>query len=191
VYHQTPVTASRVNGEPFDSRSLLWRLGSRFGVRAHMDQMDKPWKFTAVRAVMALATFMYLPFVLPVAGLPRWSAPWWPSTEGQGVMVLTLIVTFALWADGCFLLPRRSRRKLQSSKFGTGNRFENVALGLFLVRSFLLYSGAPASAGLSLKTHDSRFAIIFATASALLILLLPRPKLRDPGGTCDEGASGT
>jgi hypothetical protein len=42
-----------------------------------------------------------------------------------------------------------------------------------------LYSGAPAGAGLSFATHDSRYAIIFAALSALMILLLPRPKPRD------------
>ena len=156
-----------------------------------MKEMDKPWKFTTVRAVMAAATFVYLPFVLPVAGFPRWSAPWWPSTEGQGAWVFTMIVTLALWADGWFLLPWLSRRKLRSSTIGTANRFENAALGSFLVRAVLLYSGAPAGAGLSFKTHDSRYAIIFATASAFLILLLPKPRLRDATRPCDDGASVT
>ena len=144
-----------------------------------MDQMDKPWKFTAVRAVMVAASFIYLPFVLAAAGLPRWRAPWWPSAEGQDAMAFTMIVTLALWTDGWFLLPWLSRRRLRSSTVGTGDRLENAAWVSFLVRTVLLYSGAPAGAGLSFKTHDSRYAIIFATASALLILLLPNPKARD------------
>jgi hypothetical protein len=37
--------------------------------------MDKPWKFTAVRAGMAALTLIYLPFVLSDAGSPEWGAP--------------------------------------------------------------------------------------------------------------------
>jgi hypothetical protein len=144
-----------------------------------MDQMDKPWKFTAVRAAMAAATLLYLPFVMPVAGPPRWSAPWWPGAGGQGSLAFTMIVTLALWAYGWFLLPWLSRRKLRSSAATAANKFENAALGSFLVRGVLLYSGAPAGAGLSFEKHDSRYAIIFAAASALLILLLPKPKSRN------------
>jgi hypothetical protein len=138
--------------------------------------MDKPWKYTAVRVAMAAATFAYLPFVLPVAGAPPWSAPWWPSTDGQAAMVFTTIATLALWADGWFLLPWLSRRRQRSSRIDTASRFKNAALGSFLARAALLYSGAPAGAGLSFMTRDSRYAIVFAAASALLILLLPKPK---------------
>src|SRR5450631_3005069 len=144
-----------------------------------MDQIDKPWKFKAVRAVMAAATLIYLPFVLPDTGLPRWSGPWWPRSSGQGALAFTMVVTLALWAYGWFFLPWLSRRKLRSSRAKAANKFQNAALGAFLVRAVLLYSGAPAGAGLSFERHDSRYAIIFAAASALLILLLPKPKRRD------------
>jgi hypothetical protein len=144
-----------------------------------MDQMDKPWKFTAVRAVMAAATLLYLPLVMPVAGPPRWRAPWWPSAGRQGSFAFTMTVTLALWAYGWFLLPWLSRRKLRSSAAAAANKFENAAFVSFFVRAALLYSGSPAGAGLSFESHDSRYAIIFAAVSALLILLLPKPKSRD------------
>jgi hypothetical protein len=157
-----------------------------------MDHMDKPWKYTVVRACLAAATFTYLPFVLPAAGMPRWDATWWPSTGGQDAMVFTIIVTLALWADAWLLLPWLARRKLRSSRRGTTNRSKNAALGTFLVRAALLYSGAPAGAGLSFRTHDSRYAIIFATASALLILLLPKAKgAVEQAVAADNPAAGT
>jgi hypothetical protein len=138
--------------------------------------MDKAWKYTAVRAVLAAATFIYLPFVLPAAGVPQWNAPWCPTADGQDSLVFTVIVTLALWADAWLLLPWLARRKLRSSRAGIPNRSKNGALGTFLVRATLLYGGAPAGAGLSFRTHDSRYAIIFAMVSAFLIFLLPRAK---------------
>jgi hypothetical protein len=156
-----------------------------------MDQMNKPWKYMAVRAVLAAATFTYLPFVLPVAGAPHWSAPWWPTTDGQDAMAFAIIATLALWADAWFLLPWLSRRKSRSSRIGNTNRFKNAALGSFLTRAALLYGGAPAGAGLSFKIRDSRYAIIFATASALLILLLPKPKGAVEHAVADNPAAGT
>jgi protein-S-isoprenylcysteine O-methyltransferase Ste14 len=117
--------------------------------------MDKPWKFTAVRVGMAALTLIYLPFVLSDAGAPEWSAPWRPSAGGAGVLAFTIVVTLALWADGWLLQAWLSRRKSRSARAATAHKFESSAFGWFLVRSSLLYSGAPAGAGRTVATpHD-------------------------------------
>jgi hypothetical protein len=143
-----------------------------------MDQMDKPWKYNVVRGVCLTLTALYLPLVISDAGEPNWTAPWIPGTgRGLGVLTLAAVNAVVFWANGWFLQSWLARRKkARSPEAVTGNKFEHAAFGRFLVRLVLIHSGAIGGVAASFSMHDARYAIVFAIPTALMILLVPRPK---------------
>jgi hypothetical protein len=139
--------------------------------------LGRPWAFTIVRAVLAVFTLIYLPFVVRSVGYPDWGAPWQPRAGGDRPLVFTLVAVLAIWMDAWVVLPSLARRKAKAIAALDPAARERATWARFLVRATLLYSGAPAGAGLAFVTRDARYAVILAAASAVMVLLLPRPKL--------------
>jgi hypothetical protein len=142
-----------------------------------MRRLGRPWTFTIVRILLTTFTLIYLPLVVRSVGYPDWGAPWRPRAGGDGPLAFTIVGVLAIWADAWIVLPWLARRKAQAIAALDPVARERSAWARFLVRASLLYSGAPAGAGLAFATRDARYAVVLAAASAVMVLLLPRPKL--------------
>jgi hypothetical protein len=146
-----------------ESVVTLGRLGSRRS-------------FMVVRIVFAALSLIYLPLVLRSTGWTPWGAPWQPRAGGDGTLLFTIVVMLGMWADAWIVLPWLARRKAKLAAATDVATRERSARGTFFVRACLLYSGAPGGAGLSFATHDARYAVLFAAAAIVMVVLLPSPQ---------------
>ena len=138
--------------------------------------MDRPWKFWSVRGWMLAALFVYPLLVLNTARPLDWRAPWIPSSsEGSGWFPFLVIASLLSWADG-WLIPWIHRRKPGVVLSAARERWLYSAHGRFLMRVAVFHGGGLYGVVLSFQTHDARYSIISTGISALMILLLPRPK---------------
>jgi hypothetical protein len=138
--------------------------------------MDRPWKFWLVRGVMLAALSVYPLLVMNAAHPLDWRAPWIPSGgEGSGWFPFLVIASLLSWADG-WLIPWIHRRKPGTVLSPERERWLYAAHGRFLMRVGIFHGAGLYGVVLSFQTHDARYSIISTGISALMILLLPRPK---------------
>lgn len=142
--------------------------------------VDKPWKFTATRAVLLAVLLTYVCLAVSDAVPLQWRAAWIPATDsGAHWFAFASIAAILTWAEG-WLLPLFSRRGASLASRGvTGDKLKRHEFVRFYVRACALHSGSLWGLIVSFQNHDARYAIVFAALSALMILLLPRPKPRD------------
>jgi hypothetical protein len=129
-----------------------------------------------VRIVFVLLSFIYIPLVPNAGGAFGVGATMQPTGGRIEVFAWIFVFLLAIWLDAWLLLPWLFRRRLRAKKLGSGDRLEKALFVHFYVRACLLSGGAVLGAALSFETSDPRYAYIFAAVSALMILLLPKPK---------------